>query len=78
MGQWKMCINSGDKPGLGVEQAVAKHQEIVIPCLQAGQRASGPTGEQAETRAQAGGSNSGENSGKAAASSSRRKGRFST
>ena len=72
-----MCINSGDKPGLGVEQAVAKHKEIVIPCLQAGQRASGPTGEQAETRAQAGGSNSGENSGKAAASS-RRKGRFST
>lgn len=78
MGQWKMCINSGDKPGLGVEKAVAKHQEeSVIPRLQAGQRASGPPDEQAETRAQAGGSNSGENSGKAAASSGR-KGRFST
>ena len=76
-GQWKVFINSGDKPGLGVEQAVAKHQEIVIPRLQAGQRASGPPGEQAETRARAGGSSGGENSGRAAASS-RRKGRYST
>ena len=42
MGQWKMCINSGDKPGLRVEQAVAKHQKIVIPHLQASQRVSGP------------------------------------